>query len=391
MYKRQVLWNAAAIVSDANRRVDGIGGHISTYASSSTLYEVGFNHVFRGKDEGLGDAIYIQGHGSPGIYARAFLEGRISREQLKKFRQEVSGEGLSSYPHPRLMPDFWEYPTVSMGLGPLAAVLHARFWKYLHNRGLADTSDSRVFSFLGDGEMDEPESIASIAIAGRERLDNLIVVVNCNLQRLDGPVRGNAKIIQELEGLYRGAGWNVIKVLWNHAWDKLLRGGNARALLERLEEINDGDFQRMSTLDPRTFREEFFGATKELQDLGSSLSDSDISSLGRGGHDRKKVLAAYREAENSDRPSVILAHTVKGWGIESFLARNSTHQKKKMDRKSLIDYRDYLGIEIDEDRVEDDPFVELEEGAESLEYSKNRRSSLGGPLPLRKVNFEAIS
>ena len=278
-----------------------------------------------------------------------------------------------------------------MGLGPLAAVLHARFWKYLHNRGLADTSDSRVFSFLGDGEMDEPESIASIAIAGRERLDNLIVVVNCNLQRLDGPVRGNAKIIQELEGLYRGAGWNVIKVLWNHAWDKLLRGGNARALLERLEEINDGDFQRMSTLDPRTFREEFFGATKELQDLGSSLSDSDISSLGRGGHDRKKILAAYREAENSDRPSVILAHTVKGWGIESFLARNSTHQKKKMDRKSLIDYRDYLGIEIDEDRVEDDPFVELEEGAESLEYSKNRRSSLGGPLPLRKVNFEAIS
>ena len=390
-FQNHVLWNAAAIVSDANRRVDGIGGHISTYASSSTLYEVGFNHVFRGKDEGLGDAIYIQGHGSPGIYARAFLEGRISREQLKKFRQEVSGEGLSSYPHPRLMPDFWEYPTVSMGLGPLAAVLHARFWKYLHNRGLADTSDSRVFSFLGDGEMDEPESIASIAIAGRERLDNLIVVVNCNLQRLDGPVRGNAKIIQELEGLYRGAGWNVIKVLWNHAWDKLLRGGNARALLERLEEINDGDFQRMSTLDPRTFREEFFGATKELQDLGSSLSDSDISSLGRGGHDRKKVLAAYREAENSDRPSVILAHTVKGWGIESFLARNSTHQKKKLDRKSLIDYRDYLGIEIDEDRVEDDPFVELEEGAESLEYSKNRRSSLGGPLPLRKVNFEAIS
>ena len=381
-FQNHVLWNAAAIVSDANRRIDGIGGHISTYASSSTLYEVGFNHVFRGKEGGIGDAIYIQGHGSPGIYARAFLEGRLDRELLKKFRQEAWGGGLSSYPHPRLMPDFWEYPTVSMGLGPLAAVMQAKFWKYLHNRGLADTSQSRVFSFLGDGEMDEPESIASIAVAGRERLDNLIVVVNCNLQRLDGPVRGNAKIIQELEGLYRGAGWEVIKVLWNEAWDGLLRR-HGNVLLERLEDITDGDFQRLSTLDPQEFRSEFFSGSAELEEIGSSLSDEEISSLGRGGHDRRKVLAAYRAAEKSDRPAVILAHTVKGWGIESFLARNSTHQKKKMDRESLLAYRDHLGVEISDDMVEEDPFVGLSSDSRALAYANDRRSSLGGPLPSR--------
>ena len=381
-FQNHVLWNAAAIVSDANRRIDGIGGHISTYASSSTLYEVGFNHVFRGKEGGIGDAVYIQGHGSPGIYARAFLEGRLDREMLKKFRQEAFGGGLSSYPHPRLMPDFWEYPTVSMGLGPLAAVMQAKFWKYLHNRGLADTSQSRVFSFLGDGEMDEPESIASIAVAGRERLDNLIVVVNCNLQRLDGPVRGNAKIIQELEGLYRGAGWEVIKVLWNEAWDGLLRR-HGNVLLERLEDITDGDFQRLSTLDSQEFRSEFFSGSAELEEIGSSLSDEEISSLGRGGHDRRKVLAAYRAAEKSDRPAVILAHTVKGWGIESFLARNSTHQKKKMDRESLLAYRDHLGVEISDDMVEEDPFIELSSDSRALAYANDRRSSLGGPLPSR--------
>ena len=381
-FQNHVLWNAAAIVSDANRRIDGIGGHISTYASSSTLYEVGFNHVFRGKEGGIGDAIYIQGHGSPGIYARAFLEGRLDRGMLKKFRQETGGGGLSSYPHPRLMPDFWEYPTVSMGLGPLAAVMQAKFWKYLHNRGLADTSQSRVFSFLGDGEMDEPESIASIAVAGRERLDNLIVVVNCNLQRLDGPVRGNAKIIQELEGLYRGAGWEVIKVLWNEAWDSLLRR-HGSILLDRLEEITDGDFQRMSTLDTQAFRIEFFSGSEELEDIGSSLSDGEIARLGRGGHDRRKVLAAYRAAERSDRPAVILAHTVKGWGIESFLARNSTHQKKKMDRESLLAYRDHLGVEVSDDMVEEDPFVGFSSDSQALAYAKDRRSSLGGPLPSR--------
>jgi pyruvate dehydrogenase E1 component len=301
---------------------------------------------------------------------------------LKKFRQEALGGGLSSYPHPRLMPDFWEYPTVSMGLGPLAAVMQAKFWKYLHNRGLADTSQSRVFSFLGDGEMDEPESIASIAVAGRERLDNLIVVVNCNLQRLDGPVRGNAKIIQELEGLYRGAGWEVIKVLWNEAWDGLLRR-HGNVLLERLEDITDGDFQRLSTLDSQEFRSEFFSGSAELEEIGSSLSDEEISSLGRGGHDRRKVLAAYRAAEKSDRPAVILAHTVKGWGIESFLARNSTHQKKKMDRESLLAYRDHLGVEISDDMVEEDPFVGLSSDSRALAYANDRRSSLGGPLPSR--------
>ena len=241
--QNSILWNAAVVVSDTNRRIDGIGGHISTYASSSTLYEVGFNHIFRGKDSnGIGDAIFIQGHGSPGIYARAFLEGRISREQMINFRQEAFKDGLSSYPHPRLMPEFWEYTTVSMGLGPLAAVMQARFWKYLHQRGLADTSQSRVFAFLGDGEMDEPESIASIAIAGRENLDNLIVVVNCNLQRLDGPVRGNAKIIQELEGLYRGAGWTVIKVLWSSGWDRIMNEDSMGVVLSRIEGINDGDW-----------------------------------------------------------------------------------------------------------------------------------------------------
>ena len=254
-----VLWNAAVTVSDANRRLDGIGGHISSYTSASTLYEVGFNHVFRGKESnGIGDALYIQGHASPGIYARAFLEGRLTLEQVTNFRQEAFKDGLSSYPHPRLMKDFWEYPTVSMGLGPLAAVMHARFWKYLHLRGLADTSASRVFAFLGDGEMDEPEAIASIAIAGRERLDNLIVVINCNLQRLDGPVRGNSTIIQELEGLYRGAGWQVYKVLWDSAWDKVLARDVDGALLARLEEITDGDFQRLSILEPAEVRAEVF-------------------------------------------------------------------------------------------------------------------------------------
>ena len=287
-----VLWNAAVMVSDANRRLDGIGGHISSYASASTLYEIGFNHVFRGKESnGIGDALYIQGHASPGIYARAFLEGRLTLEQVTNFRQEAFKDGLSSYPHPRLMKDFWEYPTVSMGLGPLAAVMHARFWKYLHLRGLADTSASRVFAFLGDGEMDEPEAIASIAIAGRERLDNLIVVVNCNLQRLDGPVRGNSKIIQELEGLYRGAGWQVYKVLWDSAWDKVLARDVDGALLARLEEITDGDFQRLSILEPAEFRAEVFSGNESLEALGASLTNGEIASLHRGGHDPHKVYA----------------------------------------------------------------------------------------------------
>ena len=379
-----VLWNAAVTVSDANRRLDGIGGHISTYASSSTIYEVGFNHIFRGKEHnGIGDALYIQGHASPGIYARAFLEGRLSEEQLVNFRQEAYGSGLSSYPHPRLMPDFWEYPTVSMGLGPLGAVMHARFWKYLHQRGLADTSESRVFAFLGDGEMDEPESIASIAVAGREGLDNLIVIVNCNLQRLDGPVRGNAKIVQELEGLYRGAGWTVIKVLWGSGWDRVLNMDSNGELLARFEEITDGDWQRMSTLSPADFRSELFSGNKILEGIGTTLSDEDIGNLTRGGHDPRKVYAAYQAALAADGPAVILAHTVKGWGIDSFEGRNSTHQKKKMDLDDLVSYRDALGLAIENPALENSPYYSMEEDSDELAYMLERRQTLGGPLPSR--------
>ena len=382
--QNSILWNSAVMVSDANRRLDGIGGHISTYASSSTLYEVGFNHVFRGKDSnGIGDALYIQGHGSPGIYARAFLEGRLTREQLANFRQEAFADGLSSYPHPRLMADYWEYPTVSMGLGPLGAVMHARFWKYLHNRGLTDTSESTVFAFLGDGEMDEPESIAAIAVAGREKLDNLITIVNCNLQRLDGPVRGNAKIVQELEGLYRGAGWEVFKVLWDSNWDRLFAQDRDGLLLARLEEITDGDFQRMSTLEPAEFRNELFSGNSALVEMGQKISDQEIGQLRRGGHDPIKVWSAYHAAKQSDRPAVILAHTVKGWGIDSFEARNTTHQKKKMSLEDLKQYRDDLGVTVDDENLENDPFHEFEEDSDTLSYLHQRRNELGGYLPSR--------
>jgi len=390
--QNSILWNAALIVSDANRRTDGIGGHISSYSSSSTLYEVGFNHIFRGKESnGIGDALYIQGHCSPGIYARAYLEGRLSRDQLINFRQESFNDGLSSYPHPRLMKDFWEYPTVSMGLGPLGAVMQARFWKYLQKRGLADTSESRVFAFLGDGEMDEPEAIASIAVAGREKLDNLIVIVNCNLQRLDGPVRGNSNIIQELEGLYRGAGWLVIKVLWNSGWDKLLESPNKGIVLQRMEKISDGDWQRMSTLEAPNFREEFFSGNEQLIKLGKSLSDSDISNLKRGGHDPLKVHAAYKTAEAADGPVVILAHTVKGWGIDSFEGRNSTHQKKKMNLDDLLAYKERLGIEIENSELENSPFYSLDKDSDEYDYLVTKRNELGGFLPSRKspkINLE---
>ena len=383
--QNHILWNAAVMVSDANRRMDGIGGHISTYASSSTLYEVGFNHVFRGKDHnGIGDALYIQGHASPGIYSRAFLEGRITRKQISNFRQEAFEDGLSSYPHPRLMPEFWEYPTVSMGLGPLGAVMQARFWKYLHQRNLADTSESRVFAFLGDGEMDEPEAIASIAVAGREQLDNLVVVVNCNLQRLDGPVRGNSNIIQELEGLYRGAGWTVIKVIWGSGWDRVFRLDTNGELLNKMETITDGDWQRLSTLPASEFRDEMFSGSKELQALGDSISDTEIEELTRGGHDPIKVYSAYQAALSADGPAVILAHTVKGWGIDSFEGRNSTHQKKKMSLEDLVAYRDALGLDLDDSRLEDDPFATLEEDSAEVEYLFERRKNLGGHLPSRR-------
>ena len=291
-------------------------------------------------------------------------------------------DGLSSYPHPRLMPDFWEYPTVSMGLGPLGAVMQARFWKYLNQRGLADTSESRVFAFLGDGEMDEPESIASIAVAGRERLDNLVVVVNCNLQRLDGPVRGNSNIIQELEGLYRGAGWKVIKVIWSSGWDNILRSDLNGEILKKMESITDGDWQRLSTLDASKFRDEFFSGSEVLAEIGKSLTDEEIDSLTRGGHDPIKVYAAYESALSADVPAVILAHTVKGWGIDSFEGRNSTHQKKRMEMPDLISYRDALNLPIDDSKLENDPFVLLEEESEGLNYLIQRRKLLGGYLPL---------
>ena len=382
--QNHVLWNAAIMVSDANRRLDGIGGHISTYASSSTLYEVGFNHIFRGKEyNGIGDAIYIQGHASPGVYSRAFLEGRLSKDLLYNFRQEAYLDGLSSYPHPRLMPDFWEYPTVSMGLGPLAAVMQARFWKYLHQRGLADTSGSRVFAFLGDGEMDEPESIASIAVAGREQLDNLVVVVNCNLQRLDGPVRGNSNIIQELEGLYRGAGWRVIKVIWGSGWDRILQHDSKGHILERIERITDGDWQRLSTLAPSDFRNEFFSGNESLVEIGKSLSDTEIQDLTRGGHDPIKVYSAYKYALEYPGPSVILAHTVKGWGIDSFEGRNSTHQKKKMELDDLIAYRNALDLPLEDELLQKSPLLGLKEDSEELEYLLERREVLGGQLPSR--------
>jgi len=383
--QNHVLWNAAAMVSDANRRMDGIGGHISTYASSSTLYEVGFNHIFRGKEHNeIGDALYIQGHASPGIYSRAFLEGRLTREQISNFRQEAFKDGLSSYPHPRLMPDFWEYPTVSMGLGPLGAVMQARFWKYLHQRNLADTSESRVFAFLGDGEMDEPEAIASIAVAGREQLDNLVVVVNCNLQRLDGPVRGNSNIIQELEGLYRGAGWTVIKVIWGSGWDRVFQLDSNGELLKKIETITDGDWQRLSTLPISEFRDELFSGSESLQGLGNSISDKEIEELTRGGHDPIKVYSAYQAALSANGPAVILAHTVKGWGIDSFEGRNSTHQKKKMTLDDLVAYRDVLGLDVDDSRMEEDPFVVLEEESEEIEYLFEQRKKLGGHLPSRR-------
>jgi len=383
--QNHILWNAAVMVSDANRRLDGIGGHISTYASSSTLYEVGFNHIFRGKDHnGIGDALYIQGHASPGIYSRAFLEDRITREQISNFRQEAFKDGISSYPHPRLMPEFWEYPTVSMGLGPLGAVMQARFWKYLHQRNLADTSESRVFAFLGDGEMDEPEAIASIAVAGREQLENLIVVVNCNLQRLDGPVRGNSNIIQELEGLYRGAGWTVIKVIWGSGWDRLFQLDSNGELLKKIETITDGDWQRLSTLPSREFRDELFSGSESLQKLGASISDTEIQGLTRGGHDPIKVYSAYQTALSAKGPAVILAHTVKGWGIDSFKGRNSTHQKKEMNLEDLVSYRDALGLNLEDSRLEDDPFVTLEEESDEIQYLFERRKQLGGFLPSRR-------
>jgi pyruvate dehydrogenase E1 component len=389
-----IRWNAAMMVVKANKHADGIGGHLSTFASSASLYEIGFNHFFRGKDDGNpGDHVYFQGHAAPGIYARAFLEGRLTAEDLDHFRQEIGrdGRGLSSYPHPRLMPDFWEFPTVSMGLGPITALYHARFNRYLMNRELDDTSGSRIWAFLGDGECDEPETLGAISLASREKLDNLIFVVNCNLQRLDGPVRGNGKVIQELEATFRGAGWNVIKVIWGSKWDELLAQDKDGALLNQMNNTVDGQFQRYSVESGEYIREHFFGPDPRLRQIVSHLTDDELRNLPRGGHDYRKLYAAYKAAtENlgSGAPTVILAKTIKGWTLgEGFEGRNSTHQIKKMTKEQLVALRDrlYLHDEIPEDAIQadDPPYFRPAEDSIEYQYMMERRKALDGSIPKR--------
>ncbi|MDQ2649154.1 MAG: pyruvate dehydrogenase (acetyl-transferring), homodimeric type [Actinomycetota bacterium] len=388
-----IRWNAAVMVVKANKAADGIGGHLATFASSAALYEVGFNHFFRGKDDGeAGDHVYFQGHAAPGIYARAFLEGRLTESQLDHFRREVGGGGLSSYPHPRLMPDFWEFPTVSMGLGPLCSIYQARFNKYLHNRKLEDTSRSRVWAFLGDGECDEPETLGSISLAAREGLDNLIWVVNCNLQRLDGPVRGNGKNIKELEAVFRGAGWNVIKVVWGSKWDELLLRDRDGVLLNKMNETVDGEFQRYAVESGSYAREHFFGPDPRLSKLVEHLSDEDIRNLPRGGHDYRKLYAAYKAAtEQEGAPTVILAKTVKGWTLGPDVeGRNATHQIKKMTVEQLRTLRTRLHLEeeVPEEALADDrepPYITLPDDAEAKQYMLQRRQALDGSLPRRSV------
>ncbi len=387
-----IRWNAAVMVSRANHRSEGIGGHLATYASSAALYEVGFNHFFRGKsDGGFGDLVYFQGHASPGIYARAYVEGRLSEEQLDRFRQEVGGGGLPSYPHPRLLPDFWEYPTVSMGLGPLCAIYQAHVNRYLWHREIVDTSGSRVWGFLGDGELDEVESIGALGVAGREHLDNLIFVVNCNLQRLDGPVRGNGKIIQEAEAMFRGAGWNVIKVVWGSKWDELLAADVDGVLLDKMNTTPDGEFQKYATESGAYIREHFFGPDPRLRRLVERLSDAELQALPRGGHDYRKLYAAYKLAtEQVGMPSVILAKTVKGWTLGPEIeARNATHQIKKMSKAQLRALRDrlYLHEEVPDEALDAavPPYYRPPEGSPAHEYLEARRKVLAGPLPMRVV------
>ncbi|MBP9721596.1 MAG: pyruvate dehydrogenase (acetyl-transferring), homodimeric type [Gammaproteobacteria bacterium] len=383
-----IRWNAMAIVLRAGKKTSELGGHIASFASSATLYDVGFNHFFKAPSANHGgDLLYIQGHVSPGIYARSYLEGRISEEQLDNFRQEVEQDGLSSYPHPWLMSNYWQFATVSMGLGPIQAIYQARFLKYLHNRGLADTSNRKVWCFCGDGEMDEPESLGAISLAGREKLDNLIFVVNCNLQRLDGPVRGNGKIIQELEGVFRGAGWNVIKVIWGRYWDQLLAQDDKQLLMKRMEEALDGDYQNYKAHGGAYTREHFFGKYPELKAMVANMSDDDIWRLNRGGHDPSKVYAAYHEAVNhQDQPTVILAKTVKGFGmgIGSGEAENTTHQKKKMDLASIKLFRDRFNIPIPDSELSDIPFYKPDEDSPEIKYLKGCRERLGGYLPARR-------
>jgi len=392
-----IRWNAAVMVTRANLQSDGIGGHLATYASSASLYEVGFNHFFRrATDEHPGDMVFYQGHATPGIYARMYLEGRLTEEQLDNFRRETGGNGLSSYPHPRLMPELWSFPTVSMGLGPLASIYQARWNRYLHHRGLTATEDAKVWCFVGDGESDEPETLGSISLAARERLDNLIWVVNCNLQRLDGPVRGNGKIIQELEAVFRGAGWNVIKVIWDRKWDDLLSQDVDGTLVAKMDNTVDGEFQKYATESGAYIREHFFGPEPQLRAMVEHLSDDDLRKLGRGGHDYRKVYAAYRAAmECEGQPTVILAKTIKGWTLGPDIeARNVTHQIKKMSKKQLQELRErlYLQEQIPEEALDEPmpPYYRPDTSSDEHKYLMERRRALGGFVPRRVVRAKEI-
>ncbi|AXE29609.1 pyruvate dehydrogenase (acetyl-transferring), homodimeric type [Chromobacterium phragmitis] len=381
-------WNAAAMVLRAGKKDLELGGHIASFQSSATLYDVGFNHFWRAQNENQdGDLIYFQGHIAPGVYSRAFMEGRLSADQLDNFRQEVDGQGLSSYPHPWLMKDFWQFPTVSMGLGPLMAIYQARFLKYLESRGLAKTMGRKVWCFCGDGEMDEPESLGAIAMAAREGLDNLVFVINCNLQRLDGPVRGNGKIIQELEGDFRGSGWNVLKVIWGSRWDPLLAMDTKGLLKKRMDECVDGDYQTFKSKDGAYVREHFFGKYPELREMVANMSDEEIWNLNRGGHDPHKVYAAYHQASYNanGRPTVILAKTIKGYGMgASGEAKNIAHQAKKMDLDSLRNFRDRFGIPVSDEDLAKVPYYLPAEDSPEMKYMRERRAALGGYLPARK-------
>jgi len=382
-----IRWNAMAMVVKANREEDGIGGHLSSYASAATLLEVAFNHFFRGRTESFpGDLVYFQGHGSPGIYARAYLEGRLDEQQLANFRQELNGSpGLSSYPHPWLMPDFWQFPTVSMGLGPICSIYHARFIKYLEDRGLIEATGRKVWAFLGDGETDEPESLGAITLASRERLDNLIFVINCNLQRLDGPVRGNGKIIQELEADFRGAGWNVIKVIWGSQWDSLLAKDKQGLLVKRMLEVVDGQFQKYVVAGGAYFRKDFFGKDPRLLAMVAHMTDEQLEELNRGGHDPEKLYTAYHAAVNhTGSPTVVLCQTVKGYGMgESGEGLNITHQQKKLDEEALLRFRTRFNIPLSDDDVKELPFFKPDEKSPEISYLLQRRKELGGSLPKR--------
>ncbi|WP_431034316.1 pyruvate dehydrogenase (acetyl-transferring), homodimeric type [Pseudomonas yamanorum] len=387
-----IRWNAMAMVLRAGKH-SGVGGHIATYASAAVLYDVGFDHFFRGRTDSFdGDLVYIQGHSAPGIYGRAYLEGRISEAQLDNFRREAGGDGLSSYPHPRLMPDFWQFPTVSMGLGPITAAYQARFMRYLEFRDLKQHHGRKVWAFLGDGEMDQPESLAAISLAGREKLDNLIFVVNCNLQRLDGPVRGNAKVIQEFESLYRAAGWNVIKVIWGGGWDALLEKDKSGLLRQRMMECVDGDYQNYKSQNGAYVREHFFGKYPELLALVADMSDDDIWKLSRGGHDPDKVYNAYAAAvRHSGQPTVILAKTVKGFGMgEAGEGQNINHQLKKMGADAVKAFRDRFGLEVADDQLAEIPYLKPAADSEEARYFAARRQSLGGYVPARHSAVESL-